>query len=88
MSNENTANNPGVMPPKNIYQKIGSVLHDLRIEKGYATEDKIATDTGISQSVISRIEQGSYKPLTLRHLEILANAYSVTVEEILIAACS
>ena len=52
------------------------------MQSGFKTEDAIAKDAGISQSVLSRIENGNYEPLMFRHLEKLSKVYGIDIEEI------
>jgi plasmid maintenance system antidote protein VapI len=60
---------------------IGARLRDIRLERG-ATIKTVADATGIYESHLSRVEGGK-AGLDIRQTLILANAYGMSVEELL-----
>jgi len=54
-------------------QRVGRILRALRHKKGWRQED-VALKTGLSQAIVSRIEQGSIERLTVATLRKVASA--------------
>jgi transcriptional regulator with XRE-family HTH domain len=68
-------------PLNEFYARIGSRLHTIR----HARNEKIivvAYSIGVSHAVISQIEHGRYKGLSVRTLYLLADYYKISVEEL------
>lgn len=58
--------------------KIGSILKDLRLEKGVTLEE-VAQSIGSTRSLLSKYERGVSEP-GLRQLKKLADYYDVTLD--------
>lgn len=56
-------------------------IKKARLEAGY-TQEQVASLTGISQEIISRIETGAREP-SLENLGILADFYEVSIDWLL-----
>ena len=53
--------------------KIGSILKNKRIEKGL-TQNELAVNSSVTQSMISRVEKGELENITIGILRKLAKA--------------
>lgn len=54
-------------------QRVGRILRALRHKKGWRQDD-VALKTGLSQAIVSRLEQGLIEPLTVATLRKIASA--------------
>ena len=59
----------------------GMTLREAR-QKRKMTQQDLATESGVGQPVISRLERGRYKNMTLRTMQRLATALQMTLGEI------
>ncbi len=64
-------------PEQDIHVLVGNKIKAIRKEKGIRAE-QLANDSGLSESYISRLENGKQSP-TLSTLEKLAKAMDVPV---------
>jgi transcriptional regulator with XRE-family HTH domain len=68
-----------------FFALIGGKLRSIR----HSRNEKIivvASNIGVSHAVISQIEHGRYKGLSVKTLFLLADYYKISVEELLSAA--
>jgi len=61
---------------------IGNIIHSLRMEKNEKLTT-VASSIGVSHSVISKIEHGRYKALTVTLLYKIANHFNVSIDTLL-----
>lgn len=65
-----------------LFEKIGHKLYSIR----RARNEKItvvAHHVGVSHAVISQVENGRYKSLSVKMLFLIAEYYKVSIEELL-----
>ncbi|MES2704752.1 MAG: helix-turn-helix transcriptional regulator [Bacteroidota bacterium] len=65
-----------------LFQQIGSKLYSIRHSRNEKLTS-VASSIGFSHTVISQIENGRYKGLSIKTLHQLASYYKVPLEEIL-----
>ena len=65
----------GAAPRDPEQVRVGETLHTIRERYGF-TQEKLATETGISRSHLANIEAGR-KPLSNRHLAIIADLLEI-----------
>jgi len=56
-------------------------LQELRLAKGFKTQESFASATGLSQSFIAQVEAGKKWP-SLRTLRVMAKTLGCTIDEI------
>lgn len=66
----------------NLLECIGGTLHSIRHQRNEKIEI-VAKGIGVSHSVVSKIENGRYKGLSIRLLHSFADYYSVNIDEII-----
>jgi len=62
---------------KDILERFGVRVRELRIEQGYSQED-FAAKCGLDRTYISGIERGK-RNVSLRNIDVIAKALGVTV---------
>lgn len=66
----------GTAPKNPENERVGKTIRCFRERYGF-TQDQLATEIGISQGHMANIESGR-KPLTNRHLALIARALELT----------
>ena len=62
--------------------RISNQIRTLRFHHAEMTQQDLATESGVGQPVISRLERGRCKNMTLRTMQRLATALQMTLGEI------
>ena len=70
-----------IFSKEEVSKKVGNRIREIRISKGLSME-KLATETGIEYSQLSRIELGKINT-SIYHLYIISNSLKVPTQELM-----
>ena len=66
---------------KNILNKFGNRIKELRIEKDL-TQEQFAELSGLHKNYIGMVERGERNP-SLKNIEVIANAFNISISKLM-----